>query len=199
MLVLGDSLSSGYGLDGASDWVDLMEEELTLYVDGLQVFNLSIGGATAAGFALRSPRLFELYEPDLVVLQVGLNDAFRGRPAADIRTDLEFVAVEAREQGAEVLILAEGLPLNYGRNYSEMVAAAFRDAAANSGATLIARFLAPIAEDRSWFQEDGLHPTAAAQPLLLEAVLPTIIELLDIDDSEMLNAISASLPPPAVP
>lgn len=189
VLVVGDSLSSGYGLDGASSWVDLMEEELSDYVNELQVVNASVGGETAGGASRRLPMIIEASEPDLLVLQVGLNDAFRRAPPADLRTDLETMSVLASESGAQVLMIAEGMPLNYGPAYSEMVAAAFRDAAANTGATLIPRFLERIADDRSWFQEDGLHPTAAAQPLLLETVLPTIIELLGIDVSAMFAAI----------
>lgn len=179
VMVVGDSLSAAYGLSERDGWVNLAEEALSERWPGVQMVNASISGDTTAGGMRRLPAALERFEPDLVIIELGGNDGLRAYPTDAMRDNLIGMAEAAQDSGATALIFGMMIPSNYGPAYTESFSAAFGEAANATGALLLPFFLEPIAMDRSYFQRDGIHPTAEAQPLLLEHVLPLIEQALE--------------------
>ncbi len=174
VLVMGDSIGAAYGLPEEDGWVHLAEQ--TLVEEGLdvQIVNASISGDTTAGGLRRLPDAMERFEPDLLVIELGGNDGLRGYQPATMQANLEGMAKIAQDGGADVLIAGMMIPSNYGPAYRKMFSEAFGKAAENSDSTLLPFLLEPIATERDYFQADGIHPSADAQPLIMEHVLPLI-------------------------
>ena len=182
VLVVGDSISAAYGLNESQGWVQLAEKELAKDVPDIEFINASISGDTTVGGAQRIDAALERFAPDLLIVELGGNDGLRGYPPAQMQENLEAMANAASQTGAEVLILGMMIPSNYGAAYTRQFGEAFERAANNSDAALVPFLLEPIATDRQYFQKDGIHPTADAQPLLAEHVLPAIRAILDQRD-----------------
>ena len=178
ILVLGDSLSAEYGLARDSGWVNLLQQRLQAHEAPYQVVNASISGETTSGGAARLPALLERHKPDIVVLELGGNDALRGLPPRLTEANLRDMARRARMAGARVIIVGMQIPPNYGRAYAERFRALFTTIAAEENAALVPFLLEGIATDPAMFQPDRIHPTAAAQPVLLENVWPVLQPLL---------------------
>lgn len=181
VLVMGDSISAAYGLDEKDGWVSLAESALRK--EGLEIsfVNASISGDTTDGGVRRLPDALQRFQPDLLIIELGGNDGLRGYPPSVMQKNLETMAALAQEQGADVLIQGMRIPSNYGPAYLDMFTRAFVDAADASGASLLPFLLEPIAQDRDYFQADGIHPTAEAQPLMMQHTLPLIRELITGD------------------
>ena len=179
-LVVGDSIGAAYGLAEEQGWVHLAERTLRERHPELEIelVNASISGDTTGGGLRRLPDALARFEPDLVVIELGGNDGLRGYPPASMRQNLEAMARLANEAGAEVLILGMMIPSNYGTAYTRLFGEAFVQAAESSNSAFVPFLLEPIAERRDLFQRDGIHPTAEAQPLLAEHVLPALEEAL---------------------
>ena len=182
LLVLGDSLSAGYGLARSSGWVALLEQRLARDGKaGPRVVNASISGDTTAGGRTRLPGLLARDKPSILILELGANDALRGLPLAATRANLIAMTRTAKGAGAQVVIVGMQLPPNYGKNYGDEFAALFGEVAKAEGAALVPFLLAGVADApqaESLFQADGLHPTAAAQPTLLDNVWRVLAPLL---------------------
>ena len=177
VLVLGDSLSAGYGIRPEQAWPSLLATRLKEKRLDYNVANLSISGETTAGGRARLAEALRQYKPAVVVIALGANDGLRGLPLTQMRDNLAAMLDAARTIGARTLLIGVRLPPNYGPYASEFDAA-FRDTAALKKTAYFDFLLAPIALDRRYFQSDGLHPTAEAQPLLLDAVWPHLQPLL---------------------
>ncbi len=172
ILVIGDSISAAYGLNEQDGWVALAEQELNDDDTGeIRFINASISGDTTGGGLYRLPGALERFRPDIVVIELGGNDGLRGYPVKKIRSNLQAMTAISQNAGADVLLLGMQIPANYGPAYTRLFAKTFVDAAESSGATLLPFMLDPISKDRDFFQTDGIHPTAAAQPLLASHVL----------------------------
>lgn len=174
ILVVGDSLSAAYGLAESEGWVQLAKAALQPTYPDVAIVNASISGDTTAGGIRRLPAALERFQPDLVIIELGGNDGLRAYSVDAMRNNLTEMAKLAREAGAETLILGMMIPSNYGPAYTEAFAQAFVEAADLSDSGLVPFFLEPIALDRNYFQRDGIHPNAEAQPLMLQHVLPSI-------------------------
>lgn len=177
ILVLGDSLSASYGLDRADAWVALLEARLRERGLAHRVVNASISGETTAGGVTRLGTLLEQHHPTILLIELGANDGLRGFGFEVIRDNLTEMIRRGREAGSRVVIAGVRLPPNYGAVYTDGFQAVFREVAESQSVPLIPDLLAGVAEDRSLMQADGLHPTAAAQPIILETVW-TILEPL---------------------
>lgn len=177
VLVMGDSLSAGYGIRPEQAWPSLLATRLKEKRLDYNVANLSISGETTAGGRARLAEALRRYKPAVVVIALGANDGLRGLPLTQMRDNLAAMLDAARTIGARTLLIGVRLPPNYGPYASEFDAA-FRDTAALKKTAYFDFLLAPIALDRRYFQSDGLHPTAEAQPLLLDAVWPHLQPLL---------------------
>jgi acyl-CoA thioesterase-1 len=178
ILLVGDSLSAAYGLAPEDGWVSLLGRRLTEKGYPHQVVNASVSGETTAGGLTRLPTLLERHRPALVVIQLGANDGLRGFAFDETRANLAGMIGNAREADARVLLVGIRLPPNYGAAYTERFQAIFRAVAEREGVELAPRLLGGVAEDRALMQPDGLHPTADAQPMLLENIWPVLERLL---------------------
>lgn len=179
LLVLGDSLSASYGIAQQSGWVTLLQKRLNQSGYKVSVVNASISGDTTAGGRARLPRALETHKPDLVLLELGGNDGLQGLPVAHMRRNLEEMIDLAHGSGAQVLLLGIRVPPNYGHRYSDMFEQAFLKIAEAKNVPLVPFILQDVAENKSLMQRDGIHPTAAAQPTILDNIWPFLINMLD--------------------
>ena len=178
ILVIGDSISAGYGIQRNQGWVALLEARVAALQPPYTVVNASISGDTTGGALARLPRALEVHKPDVVVIELGGNDALRGYPVERIENNLDAMANLAKGAGASVVVLGMEIPPNYGARYTEAFHAVYADVAKRSGATLVPFLLEGVATDEALMQTDGIHPTAAAQGRLLETVWPALKSLL---------------------
>jgi acyl-CoA thioesterase-1 len=178
ILVVGDSLSAEYGLARGTGWVALLTRRIEARKLPFTVVNASISGETTSGGRTRLPALLERHTPAIVVLELGGNDALRGLPLTATEANLREMARAARQAGARPLVLGMMMPPNYGRAYGEQFAAIFKRVADAEKAPLVPFFLEGIGDRMDMFQADRIHPTEAAQPILLDNVWPTLERML---------------------
>jgi len=178
LLVLGDSVSAGYGLPAGKGWVTLLDARLKADGYHYTVVNGSISGDTTAGGRTRLPALLALHKPAIVVIELGGNDALRGGNLGATRTNLENMVTAAQDAKARVMIVGMQLPSNYGPAYVKDFSALFGDVAKAKRVPLVPAFFAGFGEDLALFQPDRIHPTAEAQAKLLDNVWPTLQTLL---------------------
>ncbi|MGB1172320.1 MAG: arylesterase [Marinobacterium sp.] len=172
IMVLGDSLSAGYGLTPGEGWVELMEPRIE--GSGLTLLNASVSGETTAGGLARLPDLLELHEPKWVLLELGANDGLRGTPLNIIKTNLEAMANKISESGAQLVVIGIQLPPNYGPRYTRAFFNLFPELSEKFDAPLVPFLLEGVATDWDLMQSDGLHPKAVAQPIILETVMKVV-------------------------
>ena len=170
ILVLGDSLSAAYGLPQDRGWVSLMQQRLLAERYPQRVINASISGETTSGGLYRIDALLASHQPQVVILELGANDGLRGLSLDATQNNLDALIRRAKHSGAQVLLIGMRLPPNYGPAYTEKFQHLFEMLAAKYHVNRVPFLLAPIASKRAYFQADGLHPTAEAQPLLLDTV-----------------------------
>lgn len=178
VLVLGDSLSAAYGIKADAGWVTLLRGRLQQAREPREVVNASISGETTAGGLARLSKLLADHKPALVVVELGANDALRGLPISAPRENLSRIITLSRDAGAQVLLLGIEIPVNYGPQYRDSLRSMYRDLAAEFKLPLVPFLLDGVALDPELMQADGLHPTAAAQPKLLDNVWPTLEKAL---------------------
>ncbi len=178
LLVLGDSLSAEYGLARGTGWVPLLEKRLQDGKLNVKVVNASISGDTTSGGRARLQPLLDKHKPDVMVLELGANDALRGLPIASTEDNLQAMISAAQKIGAKVVLVGMQIPPNYGSEYASRFSGVFPKLAKEHKLPLVPFFLAPLMERPDLFQADRLHPTAEAQPLLLEAIWPRLQPLL---------------------
>jgi acyl-CoA thioesterase-1 len=171
LLIVGDSLSAGYGLDRGQSWVDLLaaDPKEILGTDG-QILNASISGETTTGGLSRLPGLLERHQPDAVLIALGANDGLRGLPLATMQANLKAMFQLATDAGAQVLYAGIELPRNYGGPFTRAFRRAQDQVAQDTRVPYLPFFLEPVALNRELFQEDGLHPTAEAQSIIADYV-----------------------------
>ena len=178
ILVFGDSLSAGYGIDVDQSWTALLQERLRGLGYEHRVVNASISGETTEGGKARIGSAIERFSPDLVVLELGGNDGLRGFPPQRMRENLEAIVGAARASGAAAVLLGIRIPLNYGPRYTREFESVFRDVSESQGIPWIEFFMDGVALNDELMQSDGIHPNAAAQPILLDNAWPVIREAL---------------------
>lgn len=181
ILVVGDSLSAEYGLQRGSGWVALLERRLAAEGIHASVVNASVSGETTAGGRSRLPALLRQHKPDVVILELGGNDALRGLPLDATRANLDAMAHAAKAAGARVLIVGLQIPPNYGRQYSDRFAAVFSDVARAERTALVPSMLKGVADGpqaETMFQPDRIHPLAIAHPTILNNIWPVLRPLL---------------------
>ena len=178
LLVLGDSLSAEYGLARGSGWVPLLEKRLKEKNADVKVVNASISGDTTSGGRARLQPLLDRHKPDVLVLELGANDALRGLPITATESNLRAIIESAQKIGAKVLLVGMQIPPNYGSEYANRFSGLFPKLAKEHKLPLVPFLLAPLIERPDLFQGDRLHPTAEAQPLLLDTIWPKLQPLL---------------------
>jgi acyl-CoA thioesterase-1 len=179
IVVLGDSLSAEYGLERGRGWVSLLQKKLQAEHIQASIVNASISGETTSGGRTRLPSLLTRHHPDIVVIELGANDALRGLSLAATRDNLRAMTAGAQKAGARVLIVGMQIPPNYGPEYSRQFAALFPEVAKDSKSALVPFMLAGVVEHADLFQADRIHPTADAHPIILNNIWPALKRLLN--------------------
>lgn len=174
ILVVGDSLSAGYGMSEQESWVSLLRDRLAAEGYGYAVVNASLTGDTTGSGLKRLPRTLALHRPAIVIIELGGNDGLRGIPIKVMRDNLAEMIELSRAAGAEVILAGMQIPTNYGSGYTQAFTAVYPDLARQYRVALVEFFLERVALDLELIQPDGIHPTAEAQPLLLDNVWPVL-------------------------
>lgn len=177
LLVLGDSLSAAYGMATEAGWVSLLQRRLEERDLSYRVVNASISGETTAGGLSRLPSLLEIHRPQVLVIALGANDGLRGFAFATLRANLSRMIQLARGAGSQVLLAGIRLPPNYGAAYTEGFQAAFQEVAAAEQVPLVPLLLSGV-EGFEMMQADGIHPSTAAQPRILDNIWAELEPLL---------------------
>jgi len=178
VLVFGDSLSAGYGINVDQSWTALLQARLEQQGYEHRVINASISGETTEGGAARISHALESFSPSLIILELGGNDGLRGFPSSRMRGNLDKIIITSKASGAAVVLLGIKIPANYGQRYIDEFDNVFRQAAADNDIPWIEFFMDGIALNEELMQGDGIHPNAAAQPLLLDNAWPIIVQAL---------------------
>lgn len=176
ILVLGDSLSAAYGIPKDLGWVNLMRTELR---GSTKVINASISGETTDGGRASLKRHLAQYEPSIVILELGANDGLRGFPLQTTKDNLQAMIDLSTDIGADVVLIGIHIPPNYGKRYTKSFYQNFVELAEKNELAFVPFLLDNVALDPGLMQNDQLHPTAEAQPILLDNVLPAVRETID--------------------
>lgn len=178
ILVLGDSISASYGIPIEAGWVSLLQKRLNKEGYAYRVHNASITGETTAGAKVRIMELLQEYRPEIVIIELGGNDGLRGLSLAEVESNLDRIIFHARQCRAQVLLIPMQLPTNYGPVFNRKFTKIYRDLAARHDITLGTFILEGIGDNSDLMQEDGIHPTAPAQTVMLENIWPDLQNLL---------------------
>ncbi len=174
ILIFGDSLSAGFGIDVDQSWGALLQSRLESEGYEHRVVNASISGETTEGGAARIEKALSAFSPDLIILELGGNDGLRGFPPQRIAENLETIVTRAKASGAAVVLLGIRIPTNYGPRYTEAFEAVYRDVADKLDIKWIEFFMEGVAMNDDLLLEDRIHPNSAAQPILLDNAWPII-------------------------
>ena len=178
IVVVGDSISAGYGLTQGTGWVALLAARIAAEHYPYRVVNASITGDTTAGGRTRLPALLAREKPAIVVIELGGNDGLRGGSLASTRANLDAMIVAAQRAGTKVLLIGTELPPNYGPAYTRDYAAIFADLAREHRTAFVPSFFAGFGERNDMFQADRIHPATAAQALMLDSVWKALQPML---------------------
>ena len=178
ILIVGDSLSAGYGIAENESWATLLQNRLSAKRYDYQVINASISGDTTGGGLRRLPRALQVHKPDIVLIELGGNDGLRGTPVNVIRENLETMIKLSQKTGAQVILAGMIMPPNYGQAYTDAFAGIYSGLADNYDAALIGFFMKNVALNPSLMQQDQIHPNADGQPYLLDNVWAELEQML---------------------
>ena len=170
IMVLGDSLSAAYGIEQRAGWVHLLQQRLTERGYRYQVVNASISGETTRGGLARLAQALKTHNPAIVIVELGANDGLRGLLLGEMQANLDTIITQSRRRNAQVLLVGMYLPPNYGPSYTRKFHQVYVDLAARYRLPLAPFLLEGIATDAALMQQDGLHPTAVAQPRVLDNI-----------------------------
>lgn len=180
ILVLGDSLSAGYGLAEHQAWPDLLQQKLgsNPSTRSWHVVNASISGETSAGGWARLPSALAQFYPIIVIIELGANDGLRGLSLAALQSNLNSMLQQARHVSKHVILIGIHLPTNYGPSYNQALDQVYTSAATKNHITLIPSLLEGVELHPELFQPDGLHPVAAAEPIIMRHVWQSLAPML---------------------
>ena len=179
ILIVGDSLSAAYGIPVEQGWVALLQARLADEGHASRIVNASISGDTTANARARLPRALAVEPPAVVLLALGGNDGLRGLSLAAMKDNLAAMIASIRAAGARVLLVGVQLPPNYGPRYTERFQAVYRELAREQEVALLPSLVDGIGTERTLMQADGIHPNAAAQPLIRDRVWQALSPLLE--------------------
>ncbi len=178
VLVLGDSISAAYGMSLEQGWVRKMSQRLAEDDVAAEFVNASISGETSGGALQRLPKLLESHAPEVVIIELGGNDGLRGYPLGKLQQNLAQLVQLSDEAGARTILVPMEIPPNYGRRYALGFRNLYPTVAGETGATLSPFIMDGVATQPALMQEDGIHPTAEAQSLLVDNMMSTIKQAL---------------------
>ncbi|MCK9634899.1 MAG: arylesterase [Methylobacter tundripaludum] len=178
IVVLGDSISAGYGIEVSQGWVALLQQKLDQQGTGHIIHNESISGDTTAGGLARIDAALALHKPAVVIVELGANDGLRGLPPTLIKNNLAGIIQLARQNGAKVLLLSMKIPPNYGKRYIDLFYTIYPQLATELGIPYVPFIMEDVALTQDMMQQDGLHPNAKGQPVIADKVWPQLLPLL---------------------
>lgn len=176
--MVGDSLSAAYNIPVERGWVNLLADRIAEYKPGHEVVNASISGDTTSGGRSRLPDLIDEHQPAIVVIELGGNDGLRATPIALIRDNLVAMIEMSLDAGAQVILAGMQLPPSYGRRYTDGFRDLYGELEQEFEITLVPFFLDGVGGNPEFMQDDGIHPTVDAQPMILDLVWPHLKPLL---------------------
>jgi acyl-CoA thioesterase-1 len=179
ILILGDSISAAYGMSVEQGWVALFEGRIADEHPNVELVNASISGETTGGGLRRLPELLASHQPQVVLVELGANDGMRGFPIKTLRDNLSKITNLAKESGARVILVQMEIPPNYGSKYTQAFHDSYPLVAKDTDSKLSPFLLDGVAGNPTLMQADGIHPTASAQPGLLENILPSLLAELE--------------------
>lgn len=177
VLIMGDSISAGFGIDKQQGWVALLDDKLKQQNPNYSIINASISGETTSGGANRIGKLLEQFKPNLVIIELGGNDGLRGSPIKLIKQNLSYMIQQCQQLQADVLLLGMQIPPNYGQTYSQLFAQQYQQLATKHEIAIVPFLLKDIAGVDGMMQADGIHPTQAAQTTMLNWVYQSIKQI----------------------
>ena len=178
IVVVGDSLSSAYGLRAEQSWVAMLQDRLNAEGYGYEIINASIPGDTTSGGLARLPALLESHGPGIVIIELGGNDGLRGQPIESLRENLRAMIELTRESGATPILTGIQIPPNYGPAYTEALANTYPELSRELGVPLVGFLMEDVALNGELMQSDGLHPNARGNAVMMENVWMVLVELL---------------------
>ncbi|CUA83108.1 arylesterase [Pseudidiomarina woesei] len=178
LVVLGDSLSAGYGMAQSESWVGVLQQRWAEKYPDITLINASISGDTTQGALNRLTGVIERHQPDAVFVELGGNDGLRGFNPATIANNLEQIITQLQQQNAKVALSQVRIPPNYGPRYNDMFSSLFSQVAEKKEVPLIPFFMEQIIVDENLMQGDGIHPNREAQPLIADIMEPHLLELV---------------------
>jgi|TARA_B110000438_G_scaffold128519_2_gene124810 acyl-CoA thioesterase-1 len=178
ILIFGDSLSAGYGIDIDQAWPTLLQQKLTSKSLDYHIINASISGETTEGGVARIENILKKYTPELIILELGGNDGLRGFPHQRIKNNLDKIIKTSIVKNASILLLGIKIPSNYGPRYTRDFEKIYLDLAQENNIPLIEFFMENVALDKKLMQDDGIHPNETAQPILLKNIWDTLLPLV---------------------
>lgn len=179
ILVLGDSLSSGYGIESNKSWVSLLQARINQQNITAEVVNASISGETTTGGANKVQRALNLHQPDIILIALGGNDGLRGLQLNEMHDNLEKMIKAAKQSKADVVLVGMKIPPNYGIQYTKKFHETYQNLSEQYQTHLVPFLLEGVGGNPALMQEDGLHPNATAQPTILETVWLALSPLLN--------------------
>lgn len=177
LLILGDSLSAGYGLNQQQSWVYLLQQKLDQQNSGWKLINASISGETSGGGLARLPALLDQHKPEYVLIELGANDGLRGFPVQQLETNLASMIKQARSKNSKAVLMQIRIPPNYGPRYTKLFTDLYPKVAKEQQVPLWPFFMETIALKPQWMQADGLHPNLEAQPVIADLMLALVASL----------------------
>ncbi len=177
-MVLGDSISAAYGIQREQGWVALLEARLKTEYPSFNVVNASISGETTGGGLARLPNALSVHQPDIVIIELGGNDGLRGYPTQKMRANPDTMVQLVQDNNATALLVGMQIPPNYGPRYTRAFQETFNSIAEAYELPFVPFLLSEVALEEGMMQRDGIHPTAEAQGMLLDAVWPVLAPLL---------------------
>jgi len=178
ILIYGDSLSAAYGLSQDAGWPTLLQARLKQEGMDYSVTNASISGETSSGGAARIAEALKTHRPSVIIVQLGANDGLRGLPPEQMRANLAKIVIASQRAKARVLLVGMRMPPNYGETYTRQFAQVYTRLAREYKTALVPFLLQGVDQRRELFQSDNMHPTAAAQPILLQNVWQVLAPML---------------------
>lgn len=179
IVVLGDSISAGFGIEVEEGWVALLQKKLFETKSNYSIINASISGETTAGGLARVDQILTTQKPSIVLLQLGANDGLRGLSPVQMKSNLAEIVHRAQKAGAKVILLGMKIPPNYGKRYVELFYNVYPQLAKELDISLVPFLLEDVALNKDLMLADGLHPNAKAQPILADKIEPFLFPLLE--------------------
>tara|TARA_B100000963_G_scaffold334201_1_gene327185 strand:- start:671 stop:1297 length:627 start_codon:yes stop_codon:yes gene_type:complete len=178
LLILGDSISAGYGIKESENWVSLLETSLNRDSFDIEIINSSVSGDTTIGGLSRIKNDLNQYSPDLVLIELGGNDALRGYPIKQIKSNLNKIIFECIKEGSIPIIMQIKIPPNYGKNYVQAFESIYPEIAKENDLKLFSFLMQEVALRKDLMQLDGIHPNAKAQSLIANQIRRELLDVL---------------------